>query len=762
MNSKSEISDQKDYLGSANQTWAIFLISVLGLFLEMLLIRWVGTEIRIFAYLQNTILVVCFLGLGLGCFTCRQPIVFRQLLIPLLILTGLMAFPLTRTALMSLSKLLSVLDDLVIWAAWVSSSPWQTVISVILGLLITFVLMFLILIMFIPIGRLLGRLMDDHPHTIWAYSVNVAGSLLGTWLFVLLSVLYQPPITWFVVFAGLTFFFINKSGKGWQLNFIFLVSIVALSWFAGKNPGSIETVWSPYQKLVLNYPKMPDSTYKKIGKYLFNIVFPSAILEEPLDQTHTRGNYVLRVNNTGYQGLLNLNKDYILSHPQLFPPNMRGLSQYDIPLLLHPHPKSFLIVGAGTGNDAAGGLRNGVKQITAVEIDPAIISLGKKFHPEKPYNSPSVRLINDDARSFFATSMEKFDVISFSLLDSHTTTAMTNARLDHYVYTKESIAHAKTLLKEGGIMVLSFEAQKPFIADRMAGVLREAFGAEPMAFTVPDSSYGWGGVMFIAGDLVTARRQIAQNRQLAFLIEEWQRQRPLSITYSTRITTDDWPYIYLKKPSIPSLYYLLAGMMVLLLVFSHRFLHTPLLVKGWTRSNWHFFFLGAAFLLLEVQNISKASVVLGNTWEVNAVIVSGVLIMILMANLLAARFPQVPLGAVYSALVGTCLVLYYLDLSNFAFLPYATKAVLIGGLTTLPILFSGIVFIRSFASVPGKDKALGANLIGALTGALLQSVTFITGIKALLLLVAMLYVLAMLTKPNPAKQSQSLTLPKAI
>ena len=32
------------------------------------------------------------------------------------------------------------------------------------------------------------------------------------------------------------------------------------------------------------------------------------------------------------------------------------------------------------------------------------------------------------------------------------------------------------------------------------------------------------------------------------------------------------------------------------------------------------FFMGAAFLLLEVQNISKASVVLGNTWVVSAVV----------------------------------------------------------------------------------------------------------------------------------------------
>src|SRR5437867_12140298 len=64
-------------------TSAIFLISVLGLFLEMLLIRWISTEVRIFAYLQNSILIACFLGLGLGSLTSRRPIVFRHTLTPL-------------------------------------------------------------------------------------------------------------------------------------------------------------------------------------------------------------------------------------------------------------------------------------------------------------------------------------------------------------------------------------------------------------------------------------------------------------------------------------------------------------------------------------------------------------------------------------------------------------------------------------------------------------------------------------------------------
>src|SRR5215813_3381738 len=52
----------------------LMLLSALILFVEMLLIRWVGTEIRIFAYVQNAILIACFLGLGLGCRNARAPV----------------------------------------------------------------------------------------------------------------------------------------------------------------------------------------------------------------------------------------------------------------------------------------------------------------------------------------------------------------------------------------------------------------------------------------------------------------------------------------------------------------------------------------------------------------------------------------------------------------------------------------------------------------------------------------------------------------
>jgi hypothetical protein len=54
--------------------------------------------------------------------------------------------------------------------------------------------------------------------------------------------------------------------------------------------------------------------------------------------------------------------------------------------------------------------------------------------------------------------------------------------------------------------------------------------------------------------------------------------------------------------------------------------------------------------------------------------------------------------------------------------------------------------VRSFKVAPRKDLALGANLYGALVGGLLQSISFLTGIKFLLLIVAAFYGLAMLTR----------------
>jgi spermidine synthase len=710
---------QDNDLTIPNQAWAILLISILGLFLETLFIRWIGTEIRIFAYLQNTILVVCFLGFGIGMFTSSKPINLKQSLIPITILLFLMAIPATRLALSATSEMLSTLGDLLIWESLEINDSIERIIFLAAGLALTYGVLVLIVDTFVPLGRILGRLMDVHPSPILAYSINIAGSILGTWVFVIFSYLYQPPAAWFALTALMLMVFILWLNRDHRRNFILLLAILVLSWFASLVPGTRDVIWSPYQKLVVRETK-------------------AAMI----------GDFQVDVNNAGYQAIIDLREARVSSEPQKFDQRLKGISQYDIPLLLHPQPESVLIVGSGTGNDVAGALRNGAGSVTAVEIDPAIISIGRELHPEDPYASPQVSIVNDDARSYFATTTQTYDVISFGLLDSHTTTALTNARLDHYVYTRESISQAKSRLKDGGIMVLSFESQRPFIADRIATVLNDIFEQPPMVFRILPSHYGGGGVMFITGDQQNIQKQLAANERLASYIQQQQADYPVLITHSTKITTDDWPYLYLDTTRIPLLYYVLVGLLIIIFLRSTQKWEAHRQVLLGNHTFWHFFFLGAAFLLLEVQNISKASVALGNTWQVNVVIITSVLGMALIANWIVYKFPQVPVMPVYMLLIAVSLGLYFVDLARFGSLPYSTKAVIIGTLTSLPMLFSGIVFTRSFSTIPDKSNALGANLIGALVGALLQSITFITGIKALLLVVAGFYLLSLLSRPS--------------
>ena len=67
--------------------------------------------------------------------------------------------------------------------------------------------------------------------------------------------------------------------------------------------------------------------------------------------------------------------------------------------------------------------------MTAVEIDPTILYLGRRLHPERVYADPRTKAVVNDARTFIRQTSERFDTIIYGLLDSHTNLgAMTNVR----------------------------------------------------------------------------------------------------------------------------------------------------------------------------------------------------------------------------------------------------------------------------------------------------------------------------------------------
>src|SRR5205807_5940030 len=84
------------------------------------------------------------------------------------------------------------------------------------------------------------------------------------------------------------------------------------------------------------------------------------------------------------------------------------------------HLGNVLIVGAGTGNDVAVALSEGARHVDAVEIDPVIQSLGKKWNTDRPYQSPRVTPHINDGRAFIQNTDSKYDLVLFALPDSLT------------------------------------------------------------------------------------------------------------------------------------------------------------------------------------------------------------------------------------------------------------------------------------------------------------------------------------------------------
>jgi hypothetical protein len=216
----------------------------------------------------------------------------------------------------------------------------------------------------------------------------------------------------------------------------------------------------------------------------------------------------------------------------------------------------------------------------------------------------------------------------------------------------------------------------------------------------------------------------------------------IKLAGNRRPTTDDWPYLYVERARIPKLHLVVSLTIIVAVSLAQRRLITPQ-----RPMDWHFFALGAAFLLLEVQTVSRATLLFGMTWVVNAIVISAVLVMILASNFVAWRWPHWPRWIVTTGLTITVAGLATVPLDCFNGLTGGTKLVAASAFLTAPVFFAGLIFIQSFAACPDKARALGSNLIGALAGGLLESVSFVTGIRSLVILVGLFYLIAILRRP---------------
>lgn len=683
-----------------SQTLHLCLISFIILFLELLLIRLISTEIRLFAYLSNLILLVIFIGSGLGMLIKRKlPLTLSAIL--LLILTIILTFKFFTP----ITSFLSPLSDGFIWF----QTPWTSWLTIIWGLILALFLFALILAIFIPLGQHLSLFFHQPTQRIWFYSLNVFFSLIGILCFNLASFFNLSPYLGLLLAQFIIFSLTAKNHQNLSI-FLTILSIIVVSF---NLVNSTNTTWSPYQKL--NLKSIPNSA-----------------------------DYLLQVNNVGYMGLLDLSdnrRQKLLDQadPKQLPPDFSPQfnNQYQLPFVFKTQPDAVLIVGAGGGNDAAAAVRNSAARIDAVEIDPQIIKLGQKYHPEQPYSQPTVKLINNDGRSFFQQTKNKYDLIIMGLADSHTLSgSLNNLQLDNYLYTKESFQDIKNLLKSDGLVFISFDVRRPWIGAQIQTNLADVFGHQPLVFSLQNDPpiFGWGGVIFIQGLnpdtlLNLLNRQPNLNQFIQKRLENYP-QPPKNLT-------DNWPYLYLDRPRLPKLHLIISGLILcLFFLFSRK--HNII-----QRFNPLAFFLGAGFLLFEFQNISKTALLYGNTWQTNVFTISAILILILLANLTFSKL-KIPLKLVYLFLIFSFIFIIFIPLNWLNQLPQLVKYFVLPFFLNLPLFFSGLIFINLFSQAHDETAFLGSNLIGSAIGGLLSLLSYYFGLQSLLFVSLTSYIFSLI------------------
>lgn len=669
----------------AGSTVRLFLTSATILYVELLLIRWIPANVVYVGFFSNFLLIASFLGIGLGILFGRAGAKLPASPFTLLL------FGLVLLALGAQLNIQVDPGDQIFFGLDANKSADTNFI--VLPMLMGFVVA-LMTTLALPLGGLLRSLPP-----LRAYAVDIAGSLSGIAGFGLMSAFGLEPIAWFTATAVLLVLLsLGRSTTMWSaVPAAAMVGVLLLVGQAATGPD----LWSPYYRVTA-----ADSTGR----------FVSA-------RSGSTGNPVhLYVSGIPHQSMVKASDGIGKPlHGQVY----RWFPDRTF--------ANVLIIGAGSGTDAALALSRGSTHIDAVEIDPVIARIGRDFHPDHPYDDPRVSVHIDDGRAFLRQSTQKYDLIVFALTDSLTLVTNTaNVRLESFLFTTESFAAARDHLSADGVFLMYNLYREPWLVAKLDGMAREVFGQEPML-----------RLQGPAEAVIASGPGVVQASAQGHVADQVDQLVPIDGTKPT-FATDDWPFLYLRAPVIP-VYYIVAlavllGFALVAVGAASRVTRIPLR-RGFSP---HFFVLGIAFLLLETRSLVTFSLLFGTTWSVNALVFFAVLLSVLVAIGISARFKVRRPELLYVGLFGTLALAWLLPPEQLLIDPPILRYALAAALAFAPIFFANLVFAHSFRETDAADMAFASNLLGAMVGGALEYVALLTGYQALLIVVAVLYVLAYL------------------
>jgi predicted membrane-bound spermidine synthase len=655
----------------------VALISFLILFLELALIRFIPSEIKAISYFTNLLLFSAFFGLGLGC------ILWKREVSPYLFAAGLTLI----FAFVMVSRGITVYETPGEVHYWLQADQRYKPFYRMPLVAAAFTVFSIAAVPFVTMGRALAREMQKHAR-LTAYGYDLIGSFLGTIVFALLSYFGTPP--W--VLIALT-------GSIWALTmcerpkerFAHVVAALAFLAFATA-PYSWR--WSPYY-----------------------------FVQYKVDANRI----TVWVNSSFHQEAINFQSE----QPDFQPTAVRMAEKFALPYREYRQfhegrsPEKILILGAGTGNDVNIALRNGVRDVTAVEIDPQIAAIGKELNPMRPYQDSAVRLVIDDGRHFLSNATDRYDMVLFGTLDSQTLLAgQTNLRLDNYIYTTECFKDARKVLKPGGMLAAYYSVFKPWFLGRIYATVASAFPGALQMHRMQDN-YLFNTTIIAAKENPAFASDPDVDRQFASAIP----------------STDNWPYIYLEYPVISNLYLQVLGLIAAMIAA------VIIILRKLERSRQYhldFFFLGVGFSLMESAAIVRLALAFGSTWVVSAVVFACVLLTVFAANIVLERRPNIPTGLAWAALLVALAVNFLFPVQTLLGFSFPLRVLGAAALIGTPVFCAGICFSSLFKRETEVGLPFGMNMVGAMTGGSIEYLSMLMGMRNIWLVLVVVYALAFL------------------
>jgi len=252
------------------------------------------------------------------------------------------------------------------------------------------------------------------------YWLECLGFVLGGLLFSFLLVKFDSfwAINFLIVWQWATFIYLLPQ-KGWRFLKIFslLLCLVSFSFFFTPFLKKLEAVSNNLEFKNQTLIHSQNTPYSKIQ----------------ITQLDSQYNF--------YQNGIYLGSEKDFAFAEKFA---------HFPLIAHPQPEKILLIGGGLNGVLREILKQPVKEVTYLEIDPDLITLIQKFSSSAVKDSlfnEKVKIVNLDGVYFLKNTPEKFDLILIALPSP--STALINR-----FYTQEFFQLVKEKLNSEGIFSL--------------------------------------------------------------------------------------------------------------------------------------------------------------------------------------------------------------------------------------------------------------------------------------------------------------------